>query len=172
MTGRERCDRLKAIRASLAARLGVDLHQVECTFEGECRGTCPKCRQEEDALNAALLHKGAAVAGATLLATSLAACVPGTGIDLNPFDGGGTVTQGGGGDDLSGYVACPDDGDDDADGIEVLTGEVDERTLRDEGDDALTGKVAEPQPDDDELGVPGGTGAEPIEIEDLTGYVG
>lgn len=59
---KEKCKRLKAIRKKLADGLGIDLKQRECTFEGECRGTCPKCRQEEEALNRALLGKAAAVA--------------------------------------------------------------------------------------------------------------
>lgn len=58
---KEKCKRLKAIRKKLADGLGIDLKQRECTFEGECRGTCPKCRQEEEALNRALLGKAAAV---------------------------------------------------------------------------------------------------------------
>ncbi|MDE6639406.1 MAG: hypothetical protein K2K63_02630 [Acetatifactor sp.] len=59
---KEKCKKLKAIRKKLADGLGIDLKQKECTFEGECRGTCPKCRQEEEALNRALLGKAAAVA--------------------------------------------------------------------------------------------------------------
>lgn len=59
---KEKCKRLKAIRKKLADGLGIDLKQKECTFEGECRGTCPKCRQEEEALNRALLGKAAAMA--------------------------------------------------------------------------------------------------------------
>lgn len=59
---KEKCKRLKAIRKKLADGLGIDLKQRECSFEGECRGTCPKCRQEEEALNRALLGKAAAVA--------------------------------------------------------------------------------------------------------------
>lgn len=76
MTGKEKCRRLKAIRKVLADHLGVDIHQVECTFEGECRGTCPKCKQEERDLNAAILRRGATMAGAAAIAMSLAACVP------------------------------------------------------------------------------------------------
>lgn len=59
---KEKCKRLKAIRKKLADGLGIDLKQRECSFEGECRGTCPKCRQEEEALNRAMLGKAAAVA--------------------------------------------------------------------------------------------------------------
>ena len=126
MTGKEKCRRLKAIRKALADRLGVDIHQVECTFEGECRGTCPKCKQEERDLNAAILRRGAAVAGAAAIATSLAACVPNIpGIhDTNGGQGTGEPMDG---DRLSGYIAPPDDqqGDDtDPGDIVELSGDV------------------------------------------------
>ena len=29
----------------------IDLKQEECTYKGECSGTCPKCKQEEEILN-------------------------------------------------------------------------------------------------------------------------
>ena len=160
MTGRERCDRLKRIRKGLADRLGVDLHQVECTYEGECRGTCPKCKQEEEILNRALFQRGTAVAGATMLATSLAACTP----PGQPISSGG---------DLSGDIEYIDEpepnsdtkgkdsakGDDGKGGGEVveLSGEVDEKSLQ-EGRKEPEGKPEKTPPTD----VP----------DDLTGYVG
>lgn len=57
--GRAKCDRLKKIRKAVADKLNVDLHQSECTFEGNCRGTCPKCKQEEEILNRELLKRAA-----------------------------------------------------------------------------------------------------------------
>lgn len=51
--------------------LGIDLHQTECTYQGYCSGTCPKCKQEEEKLNRALLGGAAAVLGMSL---SLTAC--------------------------------------------------------------------------------------------------
>ena len=55
MDSRKKCDALKSVRKVLADKLGIDLHQKECTYEGECVGTCPKCKQEEEILNSALL---------------------------------------------------------------------------------------------------------------------
>jgi hypothetical protein len=155
MTGREKCNKLKRVRAALADKLGIDLHQVACTFEGECTGTCPKCKQEEDALNAAILHKGAALAGAMMLATSMSACVPFGGKTVGPLDGGETVDVGG--NELTGMVAYDPDGCEPGgeDGIEVLSGEVDERMLQEE--DALTGDA---------------DGAIDVSMDDLTGYAG
>ena len=76
MNSKEKCKTLKDIRKSLADSLGIDLKQTECTFEGECSGTCPKCKQEENILNSALLKKGAVILGTAVLTTSLAACTP------------------------------------------------------------------------------------------------
>lgn len=133
MTGREKCDKLKRIRKALADQMGIDLHQTVCTYEGECRGTCPKCKQEERALNAAIIRKGTAVAGATLVATSLAACA---GLPSTLGSPGGNGRGGNGGDDLSGDVAYIEDDNTEGndiesnnsgggDDIEMLSGEVD-----------------------------------------------
>lgn len=74
--GRAKCDRLKKIRKAVADRLHVDLHQTECTFEGNCRGTCPKCKQEEEILNRELLKRAAGLGVGTLAGLSLAGCSP------------------------------------------------------------------------------------------------
>ena len=68
---KEKCNHLKAIRKNMADALGVELNQTECTYEGDCKGTCPKCQQEEKKLSAVLL-KGTAVA--TSAALMLAGC--------------------------------------------------------------------------------------------------
>lgn len=54
---KERCRELKLVRAKMAEELGVDLHQRECTYDGYCSGTCPKCAAEERALNEAFLRR-------------------------------------------------------------------------------------------------------------------
>ena len=54
---KEKCKHLRRVRKQIADDLNIDLHQVECTYEGICSGTCPKCEQEENILNAALLKK-------------------------------------------------------------------------------------------------------------------
>lgn len=69
-----KCERLKQIRKQLADRIGVDLHQSECTYRGECKGTCPKCAHEEKQLNQALAAKGMLVAGLATLSLGLAGC--------------------------------------------------------------------------------------------------
>jgi len=54
---KEKCKELKKIRAQIAADLGVDLKQSECTYEGYCSGTCPKCKSEEMMLNLAIMKQ-------------------------------------------------------------------------------------------------------------------
>ena len=46
MTGKEKCKLLKQIRKEFAESNGIVYLTVECTFEGECKGTCPKCDAE------------------------------------------------------------------------------------------------------------------------------
>lgn len=67
MTHKERCSVLKKVRKTIADNLGIDLHQTECTYEGECSGTCPKCAKEEKILNKALIS-------GTAIASSVALC--------------------------------------------------------------------------------------------------
>ena len=54
MRGKETCRTLKTIRAEIARQNGIPWETEECTFEGECRGACPRCeaetRQWEEAL--------------------------------------------------------------------------------------------------------------------------
>lgn len=80
---KERCRELKFVRAKMAEELGVDLHQRECTYEGYCSGTCPKCAAEERALNEAVWRRqmekkeqfGGKVARSRVCAAGLAAIV-------------------------------------------------------------------------------------------------
>lgn len=68
MDHKERCKQLKQMRKEMADKIGLDLHQTECTYAGECSGTCPKCQQEEKKLNKALLSGAIALAGVALTA--------------------------------------------------------------------------------------------------------
>lgn len=66
---RKKCDHLKEIRKNMADALGVELNQTVCTYEGDCKGTCPKCQQEEKVLSKTLLAGTAVVASAAILLT-------------------------------------------------------------------------------------------------------
>ena len=77
---RKKCDHLKQVRKNVADSLGIDLKQTVCTYEGDCKGTCPKCEYEEKVLSKALLKSTAVVASAALMFT---ACGKTERIELN-----------------------------------------------------------------------------------------
>ncbi len=69
--GRNICNQLKAVRKRIAEENGIDLEIPECTYHGECRGTCPRCEAEVRFLENTLadrlrLGKVATVAGLAL----------------------------------------------------------------------------------------------------------
>ena len=76
-----KCDLLKSVRKKIADKLNVDLKQSECTFQGTCTGTCPKCKQEEEILNNELLKRAKAIGVGAIATISLAACGPLDNID-------------------------------------------------------------------------------------------
>ena len=110
MSGKDKCKVLKGIRKDLANKLNIDLQQKECTFEGECKGTCPKCKSEEDTLNTALFKKG--LLAATILSTSVAVTGCAGGKDVLHQLGG----------DVVGLMEAPP-------AVEQLSGEVDMSNL-------------------------------------------
>ena len=44
--GKEKCRVLRRIRAEIARRNNIAWTEEECTYEGDCKGTCPKCEAE------------------------------------------------------------------------------------------------------------------------------
>ena len=44
--GKQTCKILKEIRKQIAAENDIDLVVSECTYQGDCLGTCPKCEAE------------------------------------------------------------------------------------------------------------------------------
>jgi hypothetical protein len=57
-TGKRICEILKDIRKEVGDTTdGLNLQQSECTFKGECSGTCPKCESELQEINNKLSHK-------------------------------------------------------------------------------------------------------------------
>ena len=46
MTGKNKCKILKEIRNKIAQENDIPFITKECTFQGNCNGTCPKCEQE------------------------------------------------------------------------------------------------------------------------------
>ena len=80
--GRNICNQLKVVRRSIAEENNIPLEVEECTYKGECRGTCPRCEAEVRYLEGALserikLGKVATIAGIALgLAASAQAQAP------------------------------------------------------------------------------------------------
>lgn len=69
--GKHICNELKEIRRSIAYENGIALDIPECTYDGPCDGTCPRCEAELQHLEQELtlraaLGKAAVVAGLTL----------------------------------------------------------------------------------------------------------
>ena len=52
--GKNRCKYLKEVRQRIADENGIPLQQHECTFKGECSGTCPFCDSQLERINARL----------------------------------------------------------------------------------------------------------------------
>jgi len=57
MKGKDKCEFLKGIRKRMAEANGIAYEPRECTYEGECTGTCPFCEKEAAELMAALKKK-------------------------------------------------------------------------------------------------------------------
>lgn len=69
--GKTICKYLKEVRRQVADENNIPLEQHECTYEGPCDGTCPRCEAEVQYLERELhrrmtLGKAAAVAGVAM----------------------------------------------------------------------------------------------------------
>lgn len=74
MRGKEKCKALKEIRKKIAESNDIEYAVTECSHQGDCKGTCPKCEAELRYLERELerrvkLGKTAVVAGLTAIAT-------------------------------------------------------------------------------------------------------
>ena len=82
MKGKEKCRILKDIRTRIAEDNDIEFVTKECEYQGDCKGTCPKCDSELRYLEEQLERKrklGKGIAAAALTATMLVsttACVP------------------------------------------------------------------------------------------------
>ena len=69
--GKQTCKILKEIRKQIAAENDIEFVTSECTYHGDCKGTCPKCEAEVRYLERELekrqrLGKAAVFAGMSL----------------------------------------------------------------------------------------------------------
>ena len=56
--GKKKCELLKRIRKEVAERYGLEYDQSECTNQGDCNGTCPRCDAELEELQRQLAFRG------------------------------------------------------------------------------------------------------------------
>lgn len=81
--GKEICGVLKEIRQQVANENDIAFETSECQFEGECKGTCPKCEAEVRYLENEIskrkqLGKVAAIAGISMgVALTFSSCIQG-----------------------------------------------------------------------------------------------
>lgn len=79
--GKNICKVLKDVRRKVARENDIPLEIPECTFDGECRGTCPRCEAEVRYLEQELrkrksLGKAVTIAGIALSSMVAAGCSP------------------------------------------------------------------------------------------------
>lgn len=60
MSGKRKCRILKEIRQKIADENDIPYVTQECRYQGECRGTCPKCESELRYLERQLAARAAA----------------------------------------------------------------------------------------------------------------
>ena len=74
--GKDICRQLKQLRRDIADQNGIELEIPECTYKGDCSGTCPRCDYELRYIEGELarrqrLGKAAVVAGTVLTLASV-----------------------------------------------------------------------------------------------------
>ena len=79
--GKRICETLKAIRSEIASANEIDYQPTECTHEGDCAGTCPKCESETRWLERQLrarqaLGKAVTIAGLSVALGAMSSCHP------------------------------------------------------------------------------------------------
>lgn len=89
--GKNICKELKAVRRRIAEENGIELEIPECTYQGPCKGTCPRCESEVRYLENALaqkirMGKVATVAGLALTLGVTGSAAAQSTISSNPAD--------------------------------------------------------------------------------------
>ena len=77
--GKHICETLKTIRRDIASANEIDYQPTECTHEGDCAGTCPKCESETRWLERQLrlrqaLGKAVTIAGLSVALSAMSSC--------------------------------------------------------------------------------------------------
>ena len=98
MSGKNKCKILKEIRQNIADANEIPFVTAECKYQGNCKGTCPKCEEEVAYLENELKKRqqaGKKIAVAGLATTALLLSLNGCGItDSIKEKIEGSMTQG------------------------------------------------------------------------------
>lgn len=78
--GKNICKELKKVRQHIAKENNIPLEIEECTYKGECRGTCPRCEAEVRYLENALAERLNLGKVATIAGLALGLAVPGAAV--------------------------------------------------------------------------------------------
>ena len=145
--GKQKCKILKEIRQRIADENEIPYVTRECHFQGECRGTCPRCESELRYLEQQLalrtaMGKKVAVAALCASMTLTAGCTP--------F---GSSSPG---SDITGTPGPPHESTQPAETPEVFV---------------TTGEVAWPEETEDPCNTPPPEKTEPVEEIELSGDV-
>ena len=99
MTGKQKCKMLKEIRRRIADENDIPYVTHECSHQGECSGTCPRCEGELRYLERQLERRAALGKRVAVAALCAGMVLTASGCDLlNP-----------GPSDISGDIVCVDE---------------------------------------------------------------
>ena len=115
MPGKQKCKLLREIRRKIADENDIPLATEECRYQGDCRGTCPRCESELRYLEQQLekrrsIGKRVTVSALALgMAATLGGCIPQPLEGDVPYTPPETETVAG----VDGGAATPTDGPED-----------------------------------------------------------
>ncbi|MDO5126501.1 MAG: hypothetical protein Q4D54_01985 [Eubacteriales bacterium] len=75
MKGKEKCRALKELRLKIAEANDIEYAVNECKYQGDCKGTCPKCEEELRYLERELERR--TKLGKTVVLAGLSSCLAG-----------------------------------------------------------------------------------------------
>ena len=118
MLGKDKCRILKEIRQKIADENEIPYVTRACHFQGECRGTCPRCESELRYLEQQLLKRSAL--GKRVAVTALCAGMAFSSVGCTPFSKSVPPRE----TDLAGAVAYTEPAETPEPEDVVLSGEV------------------------------------------------
>lgn len=92
MLGKQKCKMLREIRQRIAEENDIPYITKDCTYQGECRGTCPKCESELRYLEGQLAARQRL--GKVVTVTALCASLVLAGTGCGPDNGRETALSG------------------------------------------------------------------------------